>query len=128
MESNYRRRRGFFRHRYRRDRNRDRKQFDHQQSNDRQYPECPICRKPVREISSAIAYQSTNEPAHIECVINEISKTETLEQNERICYLGKGTFGIITARNTSSPLKFLIKKRIQYENSNAPVDWRKRIP
>jgi hypothetical protein len=123
--NNYRRRRGFFRHKYRRDR--DRKPDDAQSQNDQHYPECPVCKKPVREISSAIAFKPTNEPAHIECVINEIKKTEPLEPNERICYLGKGSFGIITSRNPASPLKFLIKKRIQYEASNVPLEWRKRI-
>jgi len=121
--NNYRRRRGFFRHKYRRDR--DRRPTDGQP--DTQYPECPLCKKPVREISSAIAYKTTNEPAHIECIIEDIKKSETLEQNERICYLGKGSFGIVVAKNSSGPLKFSIKKRIQYEASNVPVEWRKRI-
>jgi hypothetical protein len=122
MENNFQRRRGFFRHRYRRDRRPENREQD-----DRQLPVCPLCKKPVREISSAIAFKTTNEPAHIECIINEIKKTEPLEQNERICYLGKGSFGIIVTRNPSSPLKFLIRKRIQYEPGNTAVEWRKRI-
>jgi hypothetical protein len=111
--NNYRRRRGFFRQKYRRDR--DRRPTDGQ--SDKQYP----------EISSAIAYKTTNEPAHIECIIEDIKKSETLEQNERICYLGKGSFGIVVAKNSSGPIKFSIRKRIQYEASNIPVEWRKRI-
>lgn len=125
MENNYRRRRGFFRHRYRRDR--DQRPNESQSQNEIQYPECPICKKPVREIASAIAYKSTNEPAHIECIINEIRKTEALEPNERICYLGKGSFGIVAAQNPSSPMKFIIRKRIPYETSNVTIEWRKRI-
>ncbi len=126
MENNYRRRRGFFRHKYRRDRDKRPNESQGGQQ-DRNYPECPLCKKPVREISSAIAYKTTNEPAHIECIIDEIKKSEALEQNERICYLGKGSFGIVVVKNPSNPMKFVIKKRIQYETATTPLEWRKRI-
>lgn len=90
-------------------------------------PICPLCEKPVRELISAISYKN-NMPAHFDCVLREIRKSEELNQNEKVCYLGKGSFGIITFRNPSSPIKFLIRKRIQYEEQTEIPEWRKTIP
>jgi hypothetical protein len=89
---------------------------------------CPICDKPIRELISAISYKENNVPAHFDCVLREIRKNEELAANEKICYLGKGSFGIIAFRNPSSPIKFLIRKRIQYEEITEIPDWRKEIP
>ena len=65
---------------------------------------------------TAIQYKETNTPAHFDCIVKEIKETEPLSNNERLCYLGRGSFGILTFRAASSPIRFLIRKRIQYEN------------
>jgi len=46
-------------------------------------------------------------------------------QNEKVCYLGKGCFGIVQFRPNSSPLRFIIRQRIQYEENDAVPQWRK---
>lgn len=89
---------------------------------------CPICHKSVHEFFTAISYKESNNPAHFDCIIKEIKNKEELSSNEKICYLGNGSFGIITFRNPSSPIKFLIRKRIQYENMEETPHWRKRLP
>lgn len=89
---------------------------------------CPICHKSIHEYFTAITYKESDNPAHFDCIIKEIKKEEELASNEKICYLGNGSFGIITFRNPSSPIKFLIRKRIQYENTEETPSWRRRLP
>jgi hypothetical protein len=125
MENNYHRRKGYLRRGFRR--NQRRRSDDRTSSPNQIDPICPICTRPIREISSAIAFKTTNAPAHIECIISELRKTEELLLNERICYLGKGTFGIVVRKDPSNPVKFSIKKKIQYEESNITPEWRKKI-
>ena len=86
-------------------------------------PECPVCHKPVRDLKTSIQHKLTNTPAHFDCIIKDIQKTETLEASEKLCYLGRGTFGILSFRNASSPLRFIIRKRIKYEEKEQSLDW-----
>jgi hypothetical protein len=90
-------------------------------------PPCPICSKPLRDISSAIVHKESSQPAHFECVLQSLRESMELEPNEKICYLGKGSFGVIQLRNANSPLRFFIRKRIQYEDLDAKPDWRADI-
>jgi len=125
MDNNYHGRKGYVRHGFRKG---HRRRPDDRISNpNKEESICPICKRPIREISSAIACKPTNEPAHIECIISEIRKSEELLLNERICYLGKGAFGIVVRKDPANPVKFSIKKKIQYEEINITPEWRKRI-
>jgi hypothetical protein len=89
---------------------------------------CPICNRPIREFYTAITHKDSEVPAHFDCVLREIKKQEELSQNEKICYLGNGSFGVITFRTPNSPIKFLIRKRIQYETKDENPPWRKKLP
>lgn len=87
---------------------------------------CPICQKPVRELSSAIGYRETGEPAHFDCVLRLLRDEHHPGENEKICYLGNGSFGIVQFRGSSgSPLRFFVRKRIQYEKTDSVPDWRR---
>lgn len=81
-------------------------------------PICPICNEPIYIIEQSILYVATNTPAHFDCIIKHLSEENKLEENEKIVYLGSGTFGIIQERNAahSSGSKFFVKKRIDYED------------
>jgi hypothetical protein len=87
---------------------------------------CPFCGKPVRFLLTAIASGSDNMPAHFDCVLRSIAEKEGLEENEKVCYLGKGSFGIIKYKAQGSA-KFTIRKRVQYEIGDTIVEWRKSI-
>ena len=81
-------------------------------------PLCPICNEPIYIIEEAIRHNSSGEYAHFECIVNEI-KTENIddiEKDEKIVYLGAGTFGIIQEKQGGKNTKFSVKKRINYEN------------
>lgn len=90
-------------------------------------PPCPICSKPLRFINSAIMHNETNQAAHFDCVLKSIRQTVDLQPNEKICYLGKGSFGVIQLRNPNSPMRFFIRQRIQYEAPDNKPEWRNDI-
>ena len=86
------------------------------------------CHEKMRDIHSAIAHKETGTPAHFDCILKILCENNELYSNEKICYLGKGSFGIIQFRNTNSPLCFFIRQRIQYEPTDPVPYWRKKYP
>jgi len=88
--------------------------------------QCPICSQNIRDILTAISIGEAKIPAHFDCVIKEISKTEELQNREKVVYLGKGEFGVVKFRSGSGN-KFTIKKRITYEQLEGGIPWRKEI-
>jgi len=90
-------------------------------------PLCPVCHKPVRDLFSAITHQESGQPAHFDCILKVLRASNELQPQEKICYLGQGSFGIIQLRNVNSPIRFLIRKRIQYENPDNQPEWRKKV-
>ena len=89
----------------------------------RNFPICPICKKPIRDESTTIANSEENAANHFDCVLAELRKSEDLQPNEKICYLGKGSFGIISVRSSGGPIRFLIRKRIQYDKKDQASQW-----
>ena len=88
---------------------------------------CSICGKNIRDMSSAIIEKKSGEPAHFDCVINEIAKDEPLKENEKIVYLGSGKFGIIHYDNNQNK-NFQILKEIEYEEvKEESPDWRSQL-
>ena len=92
-------------------------------SRERNFPICHICNKPIRDESTAIATHEKNVTSHFDCVLAELRKSEELQPNEKICYLGKGSFGIISIRSSGGPIRFLIRKRIQFEQKDQASQW-----
>ncbi len=91
----------------------------------RVYPDCPVCQQQVRELPSALTHRATGQPAHFDCIMRELRDSNELLPQERICYLGGGTFGIIELR--PGPGKFVIKRRIPYEEKEAVQEWKKPL-
>lgn len=79
---------------------------------------CPICNEPIYIIEEAIRHNSTGEMAHFECIINEIrdDNISEMEEEDKIVYLGSGTFGIIQERQNGKNSRLFVRKRINYEN------------
>jgi hypothetical protein len=91
-------------------------------------PPCPICERPIQELSNAINHSETERPAHFDCIMKKIEETEGgLGANEKICYLGKGSFGILRFQKMGGNIPFIIRKRIQYENIDETPEWRKNL-
>jgi hypothetical protein len=89
-------------------------------------PDCPICGKPITDLFSAVSYKENNEPAHFECILKWLSDAEKIAEDEKLVYLGGGTFGVVAA-NFVQGQKLTVKRMIQYENKEKKPDWRKEL-
>lgn len=88
---------------------------------------CPKCGQLITDISSALVDKTTGNPAHFDCIFAEVEKSETLGQNEKIAYIGQGRFGVLYYENIRDQRHFQIKKIIEWENKDNPVEWREEI-
>ena len=88
---------------------------------------CPFCHNLISDFSTAIARSDDGTPSHFDCVIVDLVAKEELGSDEKICYLGNGSFGIIKERLNSRTNRFFIRKRIQYEAADKKSEWRKDI-
>ncbi|MFP4510405.1 MAG: hypothetical protein ACLFNQ_09770 [Spirochaetaceae bacterium] len=96
---------------------------------EREYAPCPVCGKAIEHVFSAVAHRSNGMPAHIECIIEELSGEEQLEEGDRIVYLGRGNFGVVgkEPRVEEGRRLFNVKRRIQYETGSDTPDWRREL-
>lgn len=88
---------------------------------------CSICGKPIKYIYTAIEFGEKREPIHFDCVLKQIEEREEIGPNEKICYIGQGSFGIIKYHNGAGGRKFSIRKRIAVEEPNGISGWRKDL-
>lgn len=87
---------------------------------------CPLCGQNVRDILTAISMDGEGTPAHFDCVLKKISAQEELKNREKVCYLGKGEFGVVRFKGNNGG-KFEIVKRVTVEPTDKPISWRKEI-
>jgi len=57
----------------------------------------------------------------------QLEQTEKVGQNEKICYIGQGRFGILYFENPRDQRHFTIKKIIDWEEREKNHDWRNEI-
>ncbi len=115
-----------FRRRSRRRRGRPGAEASPAQAAPQSFPDCPVCGKPVRELSMALCHRVSKTPVHFDCVLKELRDANEVLPQEKICYLGGGTFGILQFR-TLGTNKFTIRKKIPYEEKDAPQEWKKPL-
>lgn len=88
---------------------------------------CPICGKPIYDVSTALASDRENPvPAHFDCVLERVTAAESLGPGERVVYLGSGAFGVVEFKDKSET-SFVVKRRIQWEKEGDKQDWRKLL-
>jgi hypothetical protein len=85
---------------------------------------CVLCGLEIKELASAITEQKSGEPAHFDCIVKQLQESEELQPEERICYLGNGSFGIVKNTGSINKNQLFIRKRIQYENKEVKASWR----
>ena len=74
----------------------------------------------------ALCYRVTGTPAHFDCILKELKDAHELAPQEKLCYLGGGSFGILQFKNQGGN-KFTIKKKIPYEDKTSPQEWKKPL-
>lgn len=93
----------------------------------RDMPVCPLCSKPVYDLSTALsASRETGEPAHFDCVLERVNASESLAPGEKLVYLGSGSFGVVEFKDKNESA-FSVKRRVQWEKEGEKKDWRKGI-
>jgi hypothetical protein len=93
----------------------------------RDLPACPLCGKPVYDLSTALsASRESGEPAHFDCVLERLAAAESLGPQEKLVYLGSGAFGVVEFSDKSET-SFSVKRRIQWEKEGEKRDWRKAL-
>ncbi len=92
----------------------------------RDYESCPISGEPITDIYTAIADPETGKPANFDSVILKLTEQEELAENERVCYLGRGSFGILVDQKGKKP-RYYVRKRIQYEDEYEKHPWRREL-
>ncbi|MGP1458251.1 MAG: hypothetical protein ACTTKL_02945 [Treponema sp.] len=85
---------------------------------------CPLCGQPITDVAGSMADKATGLPVHFDCVMKQISETETLGVNEKISYIGQGRFAVLYFENPRDQRHFTIKKVIEWEARDFKCDWR----
>lgn len=75
------------------------------------HPECAICGQVIESISEAIS-EGGGKYSHFDCVLKKISEEEHIGENEKVSYVGHGSFAVVSKDEEG---RFFIKKRIPYE-------------
>lgn len=90
-------------------------------------PTCPLCGKPVYDLSTALsADREKPAPAHFDCVVERLTAAESLGPGEKLVYLGSGSFGVVEFKDKSESV-FTVKRRVQWEKEGEKQDWRKNL-
>jgi len=93
----------------------------------RELPTCPLCGKPLYDLSTALAAsKESSEPAHFDCVLERVIAAENLAAGEQVVYLGSGAFGVVEFKDKSETA-FTVKRRIQWEKEGEKSEWRKNL-
>ena len=78
-------------------------------------PQCPLCGEPVRDQKTAIVTPESRSSLTLTACCEDLAKREGLQPGEKITYLGRGTFGVVSYRSGAAGVPFTIRKRIDYE-------------
>lgn len=73
---------------------------------------CPICGKRIDNIASSII-DPNGDFVHFDCALDEIKKSEVIEDGQVLSYIGSGNFGICQKDENG---KWMILKTINYES------------
>lgn len=92
----------------------------------REVADCPICGKPIKDITSALSLAGEGVPAHFDCVLDSIREKENLAPGETVIYLGKGDFGVVNDESYKQG-KLEILRKIAYEQLENREEWRHKM-
>ena len=99
-------------------RNRNKKNFRDKPKKDIVYEICPICGEKITKPLYAIKDIESEKNAHFECIQKKILKESDikLQPDEKLYYLGGGSFGIVHEKKYRGKLRMLIRQRIKHED------------
>lgn len=92
---------------------------------EREYGECPISNQPIEDIYTAIEDPDSGRPARFEAVLELLAEREKIDDDERIVYIGSGTFAVVEDQPDGG-FPF-IKRRIEFEDTQQRREWRREL-
>jgi len=78
---------------------------------------CVLCRKRIQDRVTAIVHKDGKGLCHFACVRKSILKTEKLEENEKLIYIGSGDYAIFQVRENRGKAYHFLRKRIEYQET-----------
>lgn len=84
---------------------------------------CCLCNKNIDEPYTSFTDKESRNPIHFSCAADELKKSNALETNDRLLYIGSGSFAVIE----KGTKKIKIKKRVVFEGSSQWPKWRERM-
>lgn len=98
---------------------------------ERDYDPCDLSGEEIDDITTAIAHPHTGKPVRFESVIKTLldQEQEELQEDERLAYLGKGTFGIIKIekKKGGGRPELTVRKYFHYEDTHERHAWRREL-
>jgi hypothetical protein len=73
---------------------------------------CPLCDKVIENIAESFSAEDGRH-CHFDCVLRKIAQDEQLTGNQKISYIGRGTFAVVEPKEGGG---FTFVKRIVWEN------------
>ncbi len=89
--------------------------------------ECPLTRKPISNILTAIAHPDSQQPVEFDAVLEQLRQTEDIGPNERIVYLGEGYFAVVEEKKEKGKYRLNVTRKIPYEDNRAKLEWRQEL-
>ncbi len=112
-----------------RNKNRNRRNFRKPKNKRQKLPpvNCSICGKAIDSIAQTIGGPAKDEFSHFDCAIRTLSENETIQSDQKICYIGNGDFAIIEYNKKNFSGGFSVVKRISYENQEMKSSVKKLV-
>lgn len=88
---------------------------------------CETCGNPIRDVHNAISIGEEHKPVHFDCALKQLGENEELADDEKICYLGQGSFGVVLQKPRGELARYTVVRRIQIEEKDKKIPWRKQI-
>lgn len=87
------------------------------------HPSCAYCEKTIDIIASSIRGDE-DKYYHFDCMIKKLSNEENLADGEKISYIGRGTFAIISKNDEG---KLVFRKTIEVEKAEVFNQMKKYV-
>ncbi len=88
--------------------------------------DCALCGKPIFDLAGAVSDKDSGEPIHFDCALERVTAAETLQEGEKIAYLGAGCFGVVKYKSGNEGA-FVVQRRMRWEKEGEKQPWRREI-
>lgn len=88
---------------------------------------CEICREPIKDVTASMSLDGeSDKTSHFDCILKDLSQKENLPEDEKIIYLGSGSFGVVK-KDEYARRQLSILRKIQYARPEEREEWRKKM-